>query len=80
MLGDRFFNRSRGYCRRASRNDVDIRPLIATGAEFYHAIDQSKQRKVFTQTHVFTGVVLRAALTNNNVAGNSRLTAEELHA
>jgi len=39
-----------------------------------------KQRVVATDADIFTGVKTRAALTNNNVAGNNVLTAVDLDA
>lgn len=45
-------------------------------AEFDGAVYKGEERVVFTDTHVFTGVVNRAALTNYNVARLSELATE----
>ncbi len=45
-------------------------------AEFDGAVYKGEERVVFTDTHVFTGVVNRAALTNDNVARLSELATE----
>jgi len=48
--------------------------------EFNHTVGQRVQGVVFANTYVVTGVVRRAALANNDVAGDSGLTAKNLHA
>ena len=45
-------------------------------AEFDGAVYKGEERVVFTDTHVFTGVVNRAALTNDDVARLSELATE----
>ena len=45
----------------------------------YGAIDQRKQRVITANADVFVGVMLGAALTNDDVTGNGRLTTEQFH-
>ena len=53
-----------------------VRFACAFLAEFDGAVYKGEERVVFTDTHVFTGVVNRAALTNDNVARLSELATE----
>jgi len=76
-------NRWRRLCndsRWTGRDDVYVRTAVPTGPELNDAINKGKQRIVFTQTYVFAGVMLRTPLTDNDIAGNSRLAAEQLYA
>ena len=45
-----------------------------------HTVSQGEERVVFADTYVFAGVVLRAALTHDNIAGNHLLAAKHLDA
>lgn len=74
-----YWNGSCFNSRRASWNDINVRPTGATRTEFYRAINQSKQRIVFTQTNVFARMMFGAALANNDIAGNGRLATEQLN-
>ena len=49
-------------------------------AEFDGAVYKGEERVIFTDTHVFTGVVNRAALTNDNVARLCELATEQFDA
>lgn len=53
-----------------------VRFACAFLAEFDGAVYKGEERVVFTDTHVFTGVVNRAALTNDNVARLCELPTE----
>ena len=57
-----------------------VRFACAFLAEFDGAVYKGEERVVFTDTHVFTGVVNRAALTNDNVARLCELTAKKFDA
>ncbi len=70
-MGRRYVNH-----RRTSWNNINVRTAIAAGTEFYGTIDQSENRVVFTKTNVFAGMMLGAALANDDVAGNGRLSTE----
>ena len=52
-----------------------VRFACAFLAEFDGAVYKGEERVIFTDTHVFTGVVNRAALTNDNVARLSELVS-----
>ncbi len=70
---------SNGYwsnCLYGSRQYVYHRPVSPAFRERNGAIDKSKQSVVFTDTHVFAGVVLRAALADDNVTSDGQLTTE----
>ena len=59
------------------RNDA----LVVAGlAEIHRAIDERKQRVVFADADVQTRIVLRAALANDDVAGDALLATENLDA
>ena len=59
---------------------VSVRFACAFLAEFDGAVYKGEERVIFTDTHVFTGVVNRAALTNDNVARLCELAAEQFDA
>ena len=63
-------------CLFAQRRYAYIRFAFAFLAELHGSVYESEERVVFTDTHVFTGVVNRAALTNDNVARLSELATE----
>src|SRR5438094_939440 len=48
--------------------------------ELHHAVDQRVDGEVGTEAHVATGMPLRAALPDDDVAGNDFLAAKLLHA
>ena len=47
--------------------------------EFDDAVTQCIQRVILAHTDVLAGIVLRAALTNDDVASNSGLSTEKFH-
>src|SRR5690606_37333447 len=53
--------------------------VVAGLAEGHHAIAEREQGVVGPDAHVLAGVVLGAALANDDVAGDGLLPAEELH-
>ena len=53
-----------------------VRFACAFLAEFDGAVYKGEERVIITDTHVITGVVNRAALTNDNVARLSELATE----
>lgn len=57
-----------------------VRFACAFLAEFDGAVYKGEERVIFTDTHVFTGVVNRAALTNDNVARLCELATEQFDA
>jgi hypothetical protein len=59
-----------------SRKYVYHRPVSPAFRERNGAIDEGKQGVVFTDTHVFAGMVLRAALADDNVTSDGLLTTE----
>lgn len=62
------------------RDDAHVGTVVFLFAEFHYAVSQSKQRVVFSDSHIGTGVVLRTALTNNDVASDASLTSENFNA
>lgn len=62
-------------------DDANVLPVLRTLAfELHKAVLFREQRVVTTQTDVDSRVNPRATLTNNDVASNNRLAAENLHA
>lgn len=55
-------------------------PVLPSFAEFNNAVGQSKERIIFSDTNIFTGMIYSAALTDNDVAGYRRLAAKDLYA
>jgi hypothetical protein len=47
--------------------------------ELHHTIGECKQRIVLANTYILAGVILRPALTNDDIAGNGGLTTVDLH-
>jgi hypothetical protein len=77
MLGQRQLSRYRNYFAGNHRHE---RTVIAAFAEHYFAIDESEQRVVLAHAYVLAGVVLGAALTHDDVAGNEGLATEDFYA
>ncbi len=48
-------------------------------SKFNHTVAQCEQCKIFSNTYVFTGMVNGAALANDDVARDSRLTTVYLY-
>jgi hypothetical protein len=63
-----------------SRDDADESPATALVFELNVAGDEREQRIVFALPDIFAGLVLRAALTNDDRARVDELTAETLYA
>ena len=59
------------------RIDIDAATILI---EAHFALDERVDREVTADSHVFAGVPLGTALTENDVTGNNGLTAELLHA
>lgn len=53
--------------------------VVAAFFEFNHAISQSENGEVFTNTNIFARMVNSATLANDDVASNSRLTTVDLY-
>ena len=66
-------------CCFGGRN-TDEASTAAAVFELDVAGDQSEERVVLTETHIVAGLVLGAALANQNRAGINQLAAEALHA
>ena len=62
------------------RSDADERAALAFFAERYRSVDQSEERMVLTHADVLTGIVHRAALTDDDVARLGELAAEQFDA
>ncbi len=63
-------------CGSVHRNESSV---LSSLPEFNNTIAESEQRIVFSNTNIFTGMVNGTALTNDNVAGDCRLAAEDLY-
>ena len=68
------------FCLLAERGNAYVRFSFALLAEFYRSVDESEERVVLAHAYVFTGVVHRAALANDDVARLCELTAEQFDA
>lgn len=66
--------------RVAHWNDRNVGSVVCFFAEFHDAVGQCEQRVVFTDTDIFTGMVLRSSLTNNDVACDASLAAKNFDA
>jgi len=64
----------------AHGDNAHVRTVVFLLAEFHHAVRQSKQRMVFSDSNIGTGVVLRPTLANNDVACDASLTSENFNA
>jgi len=62
--------------RVAHRNNGNVRSVVGFFAEFYDAVSQGKQRVILAYPYVFTGVMLRATLTNDDVPSDAPLAAK----
>lgn len=56
------------------------RPVFAALAEYNHTVGKCKQGVILANAHILARVMLGAALTYNDVAGNHLLTAINLDA
>jgi len=71
------FRKESGLLERNYRNE---RPIVFFLAEFDQTIAQREQRVVLTNTHIVTWMMLRASLTNNDVACNGGLSSKYFNA
>lgn len=62
------------------RLHVDKLAALFAGAEYNHTVDESKQSVILTHAYIKAGVVLRAALTLQDVAGLAVGSTENFHA
>ena len=60
--------------------DADLIAALAVVLELHDAVDESVDREISSKTDIAAGVPLRAALADDDVAGNDLLAAELLHA
>lgn len=58
---------------------VDELTAILAFGEHYHAVDERVDGVILAQTYIETGMMHGAALTLNDVAGFSKLTAKNLN-
>jgi hypothetical protein len=68
------------YLRVAHWNNGNVRSVVGFFAEFHNAVGQCKERVVFAHSNVFTWVVLRTALTNDDVPCDATLAAKDFDA
>jgi hypothetical protein len=54
--------------------------VVSLLLEVHYAVNQGKQGVILADAYVGSGVVLGAALANDDVAGNGALTSKDLHA
>lgn len=66
-----------GFCIWYYRNNALV---AASFLEVYYSVYQSKEGIVFANTDIVSGVVLCAALANDNVAGDNLLATPNLNA
>lgn len=55
-------------------------PVLASLTEINDSVSESIKSVILTNTYILTGVMLGAALANNNVAGDNLLTTPNLNA
>ena len=53
--------------------------VVSAFLEFYHAIAQSKEGKIFSNTYTFTRMINSSALANKNIACNGGLPAKNFY-
>ncbi len=63
-----------------SRDNVHDGLATAALGEEHFTVNQSENRMIAAQTGVFTGLVFRAALTNQNIASENDFPAKALNA
>src|SRR6266853_3994834 len=68
------------FGRSLHRYDGDIGAALGFGAVRHAAVDQRKQRVIPAQANVFARMPLGAVLSHNDIAGTTRLAAEQLNA
>src|SRR5579862_1024064 len=62
------------------RQDADVAPILAFVLEKHDAVNQGEERIVFAAGDVYSWLVTRAALTDQNCSRMDHLAAESLHA
>src|ERR1700722_1086381 len=62
-----------------NRENADIAPVPALIFKQHDAVDQREQTVVFRQSNIFSGLVVRAALANQNAAARYELAAKPLN-
>ena len=65
-------------CLLSQRSNAHVGLVLTLLAERYRSVNEGKQRVVLTHTYVLTCVVNRTTLANDDVAGLSELTTEQL--
>ena len=60
-------------------DDADEAAVLTAFVKLHDAVDEGVERVVLTHADVLAGVVDGAALTDDDVAGDSLLTTENLH-
>lgn len=60
-------------------NHADVAAVLSAFVELHHAVDEGVQGVILAHTHVLAGVVGRAALADDDVAGDALLTAKNLN-
>jgi hypothetical protein len=61
-------------------HDGDVGTILATFFELNGSVDKSVEGMVLAHTNVLTGVVDGATLTDDDVTGDTMLTAEDFNA
>ena len=61
-------------------DDADERAVLTAFVELHDAVDEGVEGVILAHADVLAGVVDRAALTDDDVAGDALLTAENLNA
>ena len=74
------FRTGRGVCGglglRLNRNNAAV---ALTALEHHHTVGEGEERVVAAHTYVFAGIVNRAALANDDVAGSASLATPDLN-
>lgn len=61
-------------------NDADVAAILTAFVEFHHSVHEGVERMVFAHTDVLSGVVDGATLTDDDVTGDTMLTAKDFNA
>src|ERR1700690_2756606 len=67
-------------CHRRWRHNRDVHLVVCLAAELHGAVDQREDRVVAAESDIGAGVPLRAALADQDVAGNDALATGLLDA
>jgi len=60
--------------------DANERFVVFSFSEFNESVGESEQSEIFSDANIFSGMVLCATLTDDDVAGNGRLATKDLNA